>query len=636
MHGKWASLSPPSSRYHHQKAKQQPQQQQQQQQSTTTAKTKKAKKSTSSSILRVILLASALLSLSLMATTTMMQFQWRHPPNTASASSSLALSPNEVVKEALLFSLRTTTTNQHHRRAARSSLKPPLRLEDNVDTASPMEDVVATSTEGQAVGDYNSSNSSYYYYRSMEEAQGRSRRFPSVDERLRVYLSTYYTPPCADDDNSNGFVRYHYVEQQQQNDSSSSSNKTAILVREAEQTWSSSPTATSAARTYYIDSSIQHSRNMFLLHQDSMLQCKNKFCRDVNTYLVPSLNRLQQQQQQHHMGGREDNYVPPTFPVLLQFGDAEQFRAIDVTTGHSQNYPNIPVIKKFRYSMTKSDLDRVTNSQRCYRAHAAREVTGTSRAPDPQRPQAIVSIVSNYDRHFGRLIDVPAMDTVWEKKRNAAVWRGAMTGRNRGVRKNTQRQQSSADENKANEDLCRQIPRCHLVLQYGNSSLVDARLIRLPKKGGTSIDPISSSIYNVSMFGDPMTIEEMLQFKAIVMLEGNDVSSGFKWAMFSESVVLTQQPTCTSWAMEELLQPWVHYIPIKEDVSDVAEKMQWVIDNDAKAREIARAGKLWITDLVFHPDAKAENEQIIDETLRRYAAHFRKDTDLPSSAVVAA
>jgi len=89
-----------------------------------------------------------------------------------------------------------------------------------------------------------------------------------------------------------------------------------------------------------------------------------------------------------------------------------------------------------------------------------------------------------------------------------------------------------------------------------------------------------------------------------------------------------QAPTKTSWAMEELLEPWVHYIPLSADLSDVEEKMQWVIDNDAEARRIAHRGKLWISDLVFHPDAERDERLVYDEILRRYSTHFVKDEKL--------
>ena len=111
-------------------------------------------------------------------------------------------------------------------------------------------------------------------------------------------------------------------------------------------------------------------------------------------------------------------------------------------------------------------------------------------------------------------------------------------------------------------------------------------------------------------------------YKAIIMLEGNDISSGLKWALYSNSVVLAQVPTFTSWAMEELLEPWVQFIPLADDLSDVEEKARWVLDHDDQAQQIAHAGSLWISDLIYHPDVAAEEAGIFDETFRRYKQHF--------------
>ena len=40
------------------------------------------------------------------------------------------------------------------------------------------------------------------------------------------------------------------------------------------------------------------------------------------------------------------------------------------------------------------------------------------------------------------------------------------------------------------------------------------------------------------------------------------MASGLKWMLFSNSVVFMAPPTKTSWAMEEKLVPYVHYIPL--------------------------------------------------------------------------
>jgi Glycosyl transferase family 90 len=84
-------------------------------------------------------------------------------------------------------------------------------------------------------------------------------------------------------------------------------------------------------------------------------------------------------------------------------------------------------------------------------------------------------------------------------------------------------------------------------------------------------------------------------------------------------------PKFTSWAMEELLLPWVHYIPLNEDLSDAQSKMEWILDHEEAARSIARKGSLWIRDLVIHPDSSVDDEAITREMIQRYLAHFQTE-----------
>lgn len=86
--------------------------------------------------------------------------------------------------------------------------------------------------------------------------------------------------------------------------------------------------------------------------------------------------------------------------------------------------------------------------------------------------------------------------------------------------------------------------------------------------------------------------------------------------------------TYTSWAMEELLEPWVHYIPISNSLSDVEDKVQWIIDHTEQAQAIAHAGKLWISDLVYHPNADDDDNAIMQEMFVRYKQHFVHEPNL--------
>lgn len=44
------------------------------------------------------------------------------------------------------------------------------------------------------------------------------------------------------------------------------------------------------------------------------------------------------------------------------------------------------------------------------------------------------------------------------------------------------------------------------------------------------------------------------------------------------------------------LIPNVHYVPVKTDLSDLVEKIQWAKDNDEKSEEIAKNGRIFANE----------------------------------------
>ena len=87
---------------------------------------------------------------------------------------------------------------------------------------------------------------------------------------------------------------------------------------------------------------------------------------------------------------------------------------------------------------------------------------------------------------------------------------------------------------------------------------------------------------------DKMTLWKHLDYKFIMALEGNDVASNLKWVMSSNSIAVMPKPTCETWFMEGTLIPNYHYIEIKNDFSDIEERIQYFINNPEKAQEIVK------------------------------------------------
>jgi Glycosyl transferase family 90 len=181
---------------------------------------------------------------------------------------------------------------------------------------------------------------------------------------------------------------------------------------------------------------------------------------------------------------------------------------------------------------------------------------------------------------------------------------------------------NSSNNNATERQKCFAIPRCRFVYMYHNSSLISAKLHKTRGKVADVIDGIP-----VAAQEGRKSIQELLQYKALVMLEGNDVSSGLTWALFSNSVVMIPPPTFTSFAMEEVLEPYVHYVPLKRDLSNAEEQMQWILDHDDDAQRIAQNGRNWIRDMFLHDDSQKDNDRINEEIVQRYRMHFVSATD---------
>ncbi|HUQ97215.1 MAG TPA: glycosyl transferase family 90 [Chitinophagaceae bacterium] len=84
------------------------------------------------------------------------------------------------------------------------------------------------------------------------------------------------------------------------------------------------------------------------------------------------------------------------------------------------------------------------------------------------------------------------------------------------------------------------------------------------------------------------SIADHLDYKFILSLEGNDVATNLKWIMSSNSVAVMPKPKYETWFMEGRLLPDVHYISLKDDFSDLEEKLDYYSANEAAAQQIIR------------------------------------------------
>lgn len=111
-----------------------------------------------------------------------------------------------------------------------------------------------------------------------------------------------------------------------------------------------------------------------------------------------------------------------------------------------------------------------------------------------------------------------------------------------------------------------------------------------------------------------LTINEHFDYKFIMSLEGNDVASNLKWVMSSNSIAVTPRHTVETWFMEGTLVPNYHYIEVKDDFSDLEERLNYYIQHPDEAEAIIRHAHEYIR--MFQDEEREKLIQIL--VLRKY------------------
>jgi len=217
------------------------------------------------------------------------------------------------------------------------------------------------------------------------------------------------------------------------------------------------------------------------------------------------------------------------------------------------------------------------------------EVEGIICKTRPINNKSIIIQKLEIDRHWGNLKNIQKLDINYNKKYNSCIWRGGTTGYRR-----------------------RRGSRYTLVPKYFNSKFADV-----------GFSEVIQDKQNYKKFKkNKMTISEQLKYKFIISCEGNDVASGLKWQLYSNSVVLMVKPTTESWAMENLLKPFIHYIPLSNDFSDLKNKYNWCLNNPKKCIEISKNATMFIKQFLNEDKEMKIRIGIMEKYFNNINFHF--------------
>jgi hypothetical protein len=109
-----------------------------------------------------------------------------------------------------------------------------------------------------------------------------------------------------------------------------------------------------------------------------------------------------------------------------------------------------------------------------------------------------------------------------------------------------------------------------------------------------NIGKINNNNKHNDFLREVLTIDEHLDYKFILCLEGNDVASNLKWVMSSQSLAVMPIPKYETWYMEGTLIPNYHYVLIKDDFSDLEERLNYYINHTDEALEIIKNANRYI------------------------------------------
>ena len=91
-----------------------------------------------------------------------------------------------------------------------------------------------------------------------------------------------------------------------------------------------------------------------------------------------------------------------------------------------------------------------------------------------------------------------------------------------------------------------------------------------------------------------MTHKEQMQFKYFISLEGNDVATNLKWSMASNMLVMSPKLHFETWFMEGRLEPNRHFVLLRDDFSDLEDKVAYYERHPQEAEEIIAEAHRWM------------------------------------------
>jgi hypothetical protein len=201
---------------------------------------------------------------------------------------------------------------------------------------------------------------------------------------------------------------------------------------------------------------------------------------------------------------------------------------------------------------------------------------------------------SGWSGKFSHPNDIP-----WDNKTSQLYWRGSSNGGH------------------IYRDNFRKFSRFRLVkIAQNRTDIINARITGFWESHCTNDcerDPIIAE-YDIGGGGSPR--EEVYNYKYLLDVDGNTFSGRYLGLLRSGSLVF--KATAFDEYFTNWLRPYEHYIPVKIDLSDLVEKVEWAIAHEDEARQIQEMGMQFAQRVL----TDAQNDCYFAAVLLEYARLF--------------
>jgi hypothetical protein len=247
-----------------------------------------------------------------------------------------------------------------------------------------------------------------------------------------------------------------------------------------------------------------------------------------------------------------DNYIERSIKVLLEL---YPIKDLDVIIGFEDGMPLDEMPRHFWMTPDSNDQAPVLISAK------RKNTPYVVLIPDWR------SVSWHWDGNIKSILS-SANQTPWNQKVNRAIWRGDLT---RHIR----------------------LKLCEIGKQFPH--LIDAKI---NKKANDPI--IQQKIEKEELSGGWIGWDTFLKHKFLPILDGVMCAApALQWRLLSRSLTLKQESDEVQWFYKGI-QPYEHYVPIRNDLSDVVEQIQWATTHDAECEQISnRAYEFAIHNLLM-------------------------------------